>query len=166
MPLQLETSNATWQRLVAHVDNIRNPAVSAEYVRVMRELFHNFEYTARDLKFVSFNVDDFSPHFDVSGGDPASLFILYIHLVIGNDPTHLRVSNGSSDDRVNLFVNAANPDAFLSSHHGQDFSTSIVLKARTSFSSNVTRNRVRGFCLLYTSPSPRDRQKSRMPSSA
>ena len=24
----------------------------------------------------------------------------------------------------------------------------------------------RGFCLLYTSPSPRDRQKSRMPSSA
>ena len=23
-----------------------------------------------------------------------------------------------------------------------------------------------GFCLLYTSPSPRDRQKSRMPSSA
>ena len=25
---------------------------------------------------------------------------------------------------------------------------------------------VYGFCLLYTSPSPRDRQKSRMPSSA
>ena len=25
---------------------------------------------------------------------------------------------------------------------------------------------VRGDCLLYTSPSPRDRQKSRMPSSA
>ena len=26
--------------------------------------------------------------------------------------------------------------------------------------------RIYGFCLLYTSPSPRDRQKSRMPSSA
>ena len=26
--------------------------------------------------------------------------------------------------------------------------------------------RLRGLCLLYTSPSPRDRQKSRMPSSA
>ena len=30
---------------------------------------------------------------------------------------------------------------------------------------NVTGN-VTGTCLLYTSPSPRDRQKSRMPSSA
>ena len=27
-------------------------------------------------------------------------------------------------------------------------------------------NRLRGLCLLYTFPSPRDRQKSRMPSSA
>ena len=27
-------------------------------------------------------------------------------------------------------------------------------------------NRVGKYCLLYTSPSPRDRQKSRMPSSA
>ena len=30
----------------------------------------------------------------------------------------------------------------------------------------VTRNRLPSYCLLYTSPSPRDRQKSRMPSSA
>ena len=30
----------------------------------------------------------------------------------------------------------------------------------------LTANRVTGICLLYTSPSPRDRQKSRMPSSA
>ena len=28
------------------------------------------------------------------------------------------------------------------------------------------RSTMRGVCLLYTSPSPRDRQKSRMPSSA
>ena len=28
------------------------------------------------------------------------------------------------------------------------------------------RNTLYGICLLYTSPSPRDRQKSRMPSSA
>ena len=31
---------------------------------------------------------------------------------------------------------------------------------------NGRRRRYRGTCLLYTSPSPRDRQKSRMPSSA
>ena len=30
----------------------------------------------------------------------------------------------------------------------------------------ITRDRVKKTCLLYTSPSPRDRQKSRMPSSA
>ena len=30
----------------------------------------------------------------------------------------------------------------------------------------ITEAEKNGFCLLYTSPSPRDRQKSRMPSSA
>ena len=30
----------------------------------------------------------------------------------------------------------------------------------------VTKNKLPEICLLYTSPSPRDRQKSRMPSSA
>ena len=30
----------------------------------------------------------------------------------------------------------------------------------------IIRDEVSTFCLLYTSPSPRDRQKSRMPSSA
>ena len=31
---------------------------------------------------------------------------------------------------------------------------------------NIMYDGKRGICLLYTSPSPRDRQKSRMPSSA
>ena len=35
-----------------------------------------------------------------------------------------------------------------------------------SSSYKLWRKRVYGSCLLYTSPSPRDRQKSRMPSSA
>ena len=30
----------------------------------------------------------------------------------------------------------------------------------------TSRNAIHNICLLYTSPSPRDRQKSRMPSSA
>ena len=33
-------------------------------------------------------------------------------------------------------------------------------------SERVEHTRVRGCCLLYTSPSPRDRTRSRMPSSA
>ena len=42
------------------------------------------------------------------------------------------------------------------SHRGKDF-VAIAEKAEAD---------LRKFCLLYTSPSPRDRQKSRMPSSA
>ena len=39
-------------------------------------------------------------------------------------------------------------------------------RAASAGSILVTRMMKRGVCLLYTSPSPRDRQKSRMPSSA
>ena len=41
----------------------------------------------------------------------------------------------------------------------------VTKKAVASVDSMVER-RLAGDCLLYTSPSPRDRQKSRMPSSA
>ena len=36
----------------------------------------------------------------------------------------------------------------------------------TYFYKNMTQEKMNRICLLYTSPSPRDRQKSRMPSSA
>ena len=46
----------------------------------------------------------------------------------------------------------------------------IIAKAETFFDENgqlINRPELDGYtCLLYTSPSPRDRQKSRMPSSA
>ena len=38
--------------------------------------------------------------------------------------------------------------------------------ANQGFGDGLSRVLVRTICLLYTSPSPRDRQKSRMPSSA
>ena len=40
------------------------------------------------------------------------------------------------------------------------------LKGANSFEQTIQTSRDNGTCLLYTSPSPRDRQKSRMPSSA
>ena len=49
----------------------------------------------------------------------------------------------------------------ISSHIYEE--TRGVLRA---FLENVVRDSVTYTCLLYTSPSPRDRQKSRMPSSA
>ena len=39
-------------------------------------------------------------------------------------------------------------------------------KAQLRKKSDIFENKMREACLLYTSPSPRDRQKSRMPSSA
>ena len=49
-------------------------------------------------------------------------------------------------------------DFFLNTERQGPGSPEVTLKA-LSFIDNLT-------CLLYTSPSPRDRQKSRMPSSA
>ena len=53
---------------------------------------------------------------------------------------------------------------FLLSHHGLEAPIEAMWAESRAFfaeSSDVKRA-----CLLYTSPSPRDRQKSRMPSSA
>ena len=40
------------------------------------------------------------------------------------------------------------------------------VRLRSEIKDNFTLKDMLGSCLLYTSPSPRDRQKSRMPSSA
>ena len=47
----------------------------------------------------------------------------------------------------------------------KEFAESIGLKERT-IRSYEAGDTIYNICLLYTSPSPRDRQKSRMPSSA
>ena len=60
----------------------------------------------------------------------------------------------------------ANPRGFCA---GVDRAIDIVRRALEIFGEPIyARHEVvhNQFCLLYTSPSPRDRQKSRMPSSA
>ena len=42
----------------------------------------------------------------------------------------------------------------------------VALVLSTALIGYALRDGINYFCLLYTSPSPRDRQKSRMPSSA
>ena len=42
----------------------------------------------------------------------------------------------------------------------------LALMRQSPFEFGGIKLRLHGSCLLYTSPSPRDRQKSRMPSSA
>ena len=63
--------------------------------------------------------------------------------------------------------------SWIISHHPNMFKSAIVERALLNWETMVGTSDIGiGFpemyllCLLYTSPSPRDRQKSRMPSSA
>ena len=48
----------------------------------------------------------------------------------------------------------------------ENFASGVLIRAVFVSKENERLASGPGFCLLYTSPSPRDRQKSRMPSSA
>ena len=50
--------------------------------------------------------------------------------------------------------------------HVNDYTENLVNSIRVVADKEAFTQAERDFCLLYTSPSPRDRQKSRMPSSA
>ena len=61
----------------------------------------------------------------------------------------------------------------MANHRKQDINYDNVLSVRAAngalqrtFDADVVQSMRYMACLLYTSPSPRDRQKSRMPSSA
>ena len=62
-------------------------------------------------------------------------------------------SNGQTQDALNIALSLieSNPEE------------SVLFNICGACSASLGQNK---FCLLYTSPSPRDRQKSRMPSSA
>ena len=60
---------------------------------------------------------------------------------------------------------ATGPDPFRHCH-AQTPTCISCPSARSLLQASLTARREGDICLLYTSPSPRDRQKSRMPSSA
>ena len=71
-----------------------------------------------------------------------------------------------AEPTYNLYIDGLEPISFEDSSH-------ITLSVRNDFICKIVTDRYLGLlkeafktCLLYTSPSPRDRQKSRMPSSA
>ena len=80
----------------------------------------------------------------------------------GNISSVINSFNEVAKDKVNIEV--------TSELHKIKSSDKLVLPGQGSFKSCVEAlNNIDGLvdtCLLYTSPSPRDRQKSRMPSSA
>ena len=75
-------------------------------------------------------------------------------IVIGNNWTGLSLASSLSKNKSVALINSfKNQGAYQAS---EEFSGEFEYLPKKDSS----------FCLLYTSPSPRDRQKSRMPSSA
>ena len=90
-------------------------------------------------------------------------------------PALKRVKRISSSNRTGKFVSSEFSYEDLSTDEPEDFNftwleegTCLIETALTCHLIEATpKNKKSGYsCLLYTSPSPRDRQKSRMPSSA
>ena len=69
------------------------------------------------------------------------------------DGTNNRVGIGTAAPTETLTLNTASGASIGFEHNGTEIAT-------------INNNSAALYCLLYTSPSPRDRQKSRMPSSA
>ena len=66
-----------------------------------------------------------------------------------------------------LRANSVYEDIFVDRHWDQDMSPRYFSARVVTFKGQLYKYIAEGRnCLLYTSPSPRDRQKSRMPSSA
>ena len=68
--------------------------------------------------------------------------------------------------RVNAMLNAGLQALAPDFHWGQLISTNDIVGLKVNARLGTLTGTRPTVCLLYTSPSPRDRQKSRMPSSA
>ena len=76
----------------------------------------------------------------------------------------LKGEDGSST--VELTTGATIPSGKTVVGAGADFTIRNLTGVAATFSGQVTYEDVTNICLLYTSPSPRDKRQSRMPSSA
>ena len=95
---------------------------------------------------------------------------LYSHFFCLMDESHLLVKDVDYRDNIVLPINdfflfkqkalvSATPIAFSDPRFKEQGFRTVTIDADYNYKQDIT-------CLLYTSPSPRDRQKSRMPSSA
>ena len=70
---------------------------------------------------------------------------------------------------IEKFIKEAMPDASIEiqdlAGDGNHYSATVI-SSQFAGKSKIEQHKMVYNCLLYTSPSPRDRQKSRMPSSA
>ena len=100
-----------------------------------------------------------------------------IYLLLGEEPLqtmeagdmirHAAAQAGYTDTRLIFITQNSDWDAFKQAAGSQSlFSEKSLIDIRLNTALSKTGSTGPNTCLLYTSPSPRDRQKSRMPSSA
>ena len=101
--------------------------------------------------------------FGVDWNSSADLYIIEIagHRVMKVDSKNNLTLVGGTGAKGSSGDNANAQEATFNGMHSV-----IIGKDDSIYVGDTWNNRVRKICLLYTSPSPRDRQKSRMPSSA
>eukprot|EP00828_Plagiopyla_frontata_P039748 TRINITY_DN523_c0_g1_i1.p2 TRINITY_DN523_c0_g1~~TRINITY_DN523_c0_g1_i1.p2 ORF type:complete len:128 (+),score=29.17 TRINITY_DN523_c0_g1_i1:77-460(+) len=87
---------------------------------------------------------------------------------LNRDPQEKAIIEKENSMMINKFTVVQLKDVFFYQNFGETITYANVMKAirRLTESSCEDCAALYKTCLLYTSPSPRDRQKSRMPSSA
>ena len=85
-----------------------------------------------------------------------------LFFILGNQLFPLKYIDRFKKDH-SFFMAEDNGLCTYEKHHKQKIL--LFLSSMRSYADTLKKSKYK-FCLLYTSPSPRDRQKSRMPSSA
>ena len=93
-------------------------------------------------------------------------FIYVIHLLYWNQLTDLIIHSRSNRSNRNNSIHCNDKGARARSTRPFNVSVPAVVSVAFVVSAASAVYDQVSYCLLYTSPSPRDRQKSRMPSSA
>ena len=101
----------------------------------------------------------------IAGGKFGTIINVETAYPRGNSPRDLEAA-----DKYDLFYNRIFLDPAILGHYEEGFFDLLkkhdILMEYTQEELEIIQNNTLDCCLLYTSPSPRDRQKSRMPSSA
>ena len=94
-------------------------------------------------------------------GKKILVILFFTSLVFSKNNSFL--GDGNIEVKRSKNTNSEVKDDWIAIDKLQHFSYSLLISLGCQY---VLVNKMNNTCLLYTSPSPRDRQKSRMPSSA
>ena len=159
-------SNATnISAVAANNSNITAVANNETNINAVKNNSTNINTTATNIA----NVNNFAGTYQIASSAPStdggSNALSVGDLYFNNSTNELRIYNGSTwQGGVTATGNLAGLGA--NTFTGNQTVNADIIVSGTVDGKDISALGITGTCLLYTSPSPRDRQKSRMPSSA